>query len=126
MIDAMSQPLAERLVAAIAAQDQAQIAGCFAEAVEFRAMVPPGVRERSGASEVGALVAGWFSDSTVLELADVSSTEVGDRLHIRYRFTGVEDGQPYVVEQQLYCTVVDDKIERADLLCSGFRPPPSA
>jgi hypothetical protein len=89
-------------------------------------MVPPGVRERSGASEVGALVAGWFSDSTVLELADVSSTEVGDRLHIRYRFTGVEDGQPYVVEQQLYCTVVDDKIERADLLCSGFRPPPSA
>jgi hypothetical protein len=126
MIDAMSQPLAERFVTAIAAQDQARIADCFADGVELRALVPPGVRERSGAAEAGALVAGWFADSTVLELADVSSTEIGDRLHIRYRFTGVEDGQAYVVEQQLYCTVADDKIERVDLLCSGFRPPPSA
>jgi ketosteroid isomerase-like protein len=44
-------------------------------------------------------------------------------VHIAYRFAGVEEGEPYVVEQQLYCTVADGKITRADLLCSGFRPP---
>jgi hypothetical protein len=125
MIGTVTASLPERLVEAIAAQDQSRIADCFADGIELRALVPPGVRERSGAAEAGALVAGWFADSTMLELADVSSTEVGDRLHIRYRFTGIEEGAPFVVEQQLYCTVADDKIERADLLCSGFRPPPT-
>lgn len=47
--------------------------------------------------------------------------EVGDRLHISYRFQGVEEGEPYLVEQHLYCTVSDGRIGRADLLCSGFR-----
>jgi hypothetical protein len=125
MIGTVTASLPERLVEAIAAQDQSRIADCFADGVELRALVPPGVRERSGAAEAGALVAGWFADSTVLELADVSSSEVGDRLHIRYRFTGIEEGAPFVVEQQLYCTVANGKIERADLLCSGFRPPPT-
>jgi hypothetical protein len=43
-------------------------------------------------------------------------------VHVAYRFEGVEEGEPYVVEQHLYGTVSDGKIERADLLCSGFRP----
>jgi hypothetical protein len=44
-------------------------------------------------------------------------------LHISYRFAGVEDGEAYVVEQHLFCTTSNGKIVRADLLCSGFRPP---
>jgi hypothetical protein len=51
--------------------------------------------------------------------------EVGDRLHVAYRFRGVENGEPFVVEQQLYCLVEGDAIARANLLCSGFRPPAS-
>ena len=114
--------LSERLVAGIAAQDEAAIAACFADDAEVRALVPPGLRERRGASEAGALIAGWFRDSTSLELVAADVADVADRLHISYRFAGVEDGERYVVEQQLYCRVRDDKIERADLLCSGFRP----
>jgi hypothetical protein len=91
--------------------------------VELRALIPPGLRERTGATDSAALVAGWFADSTELELAGSSAGEVGDRLHISYRFEGVEEGEPYVVEHHLYCTL-DERglIERADLLCSGFRP----
>ena len=49
--------------------------------------------------------------------------DVGDRLHISYRFEGVEEGKPYVVEHHLYCTLDEQGlIARADLLCSGFRP----
>jgi len=51
--------------------------------------------------------------------------DVGDCSHISYRFTGVEDGEPYVVEQHLYSTVADDKIERVNGARSGFRPRPS-
>ena len=48
--------------------------------------------------------------------------EIEDKVRISYRFAGVEEGQPYTVEQQVYCVVRDEKIERADLLCSGFTP----
>jgi ketosteroid isomerase-like protein len=114
--------ISERLVAGIASQDSAAIAACFTEEAQFRALTPPGLRERTGAAETAALIAAWFGDSTELDLVDVRADEVGDRSHIAYRFAGVEEGEPYLVEQHLYCTVSDGKIERADLLCSGFRP----
>jgi hypothetical protein len=113
--------LAERLVDAIEAQDEEAIAACFNADATFRALIPSGLRERSGSGEAAALIAAWFEDSTELELLDRQSDEVGDRLHISYRFTGIEDGERYVVEQQVFCTVGEDTIERADLLCSGFR-----
>ena len=120
----MSDSISERLVAGIAARDEGLIASCFAEGAQFRALTPNGLRERSGASETAALVAAWFGDSTELDLLDTGADEVGDRVHLWYRFVGVEEGEPYVVEQHLYCTAGDGKIERADLLCSGFRPRP--
>jgi ketosteroid isomerase-like protein len=115
--------LGTRLVQAIAGQDEAALAECFAPDAEFRALIPGGLSEHRGATEAAALISRWFGDSTELELVDSRSDEVGDRVHIAYRFAGVEEGEPYVVEQQLYCTVADGKITRADLLCSGFRPP---
>jgi hypothetical protein len=39
-----------------------------------------------------------------------------------YRFEGIEDGQPYVVQQHLFYTLDEGKIGAADLLCSGFLP----
>ena len=118
----MTEAVGQRLVEAIAAQDVAAIATCFTPEAEVRALIPPGFRERTGALEAASLIAGWFADSTKLELVDSETSAVGDRLHIAYRFVGVEEGQPYIVEQQLYGTLRDGKITRADLLCSGFRP----
>jgi hypothetical protein len=118
----VQNPLAQRLVAGIAAQDADAIASCFAPEARFRALMPSGSGERNGASEAGALIARWFADSTVIELVDLDAHEVAGRLHITYRFTGVEEGEPYVVEQHLFCDLKDGLIERADLLCSGFRP----
>ena len=111
-----------RFVEAVSARDQSAIAACLAPDVEFRALVPPGLKERSGADDAAALVAGWFADSAELDLVESRADEVGDRLHLAYRFEGVRNGDPYVVEQHLYCTVAGGVIERADLLCSGRRP----
>jgi SnoaL-like domain len=118
----MPDSVGARLVEAISAQDAATIADCFTSEAQFRALIPPGLREREGAEEVASLIAAWFADSTELDLVESRTEEVGDRLHVAYKFEGVEEGQPYVVEQHLYCTVSDGKILRADLLCSGFRP----
>ncbi len=119
----MSDDLGVRLVRAVAAQDEAALAECFVPEVEFRALIPPGLRERTGAVEAAALISQWFGDSSGLQLLNSRSDQVGDRLHVSYRLSGVEEGKAYVVEQHLFCTIGGGKISRADLLCSGFRPP---
>ncbi len=103
-----------RFVEAVAAQDTTALTECFVADVLFRALTPPGLRERTSAAEAAALVTQWFGDSTELRLLDSHGAEVGDRLHVSYRFAGIENGEAFVVE--------DDKIARANLLCSGFRP----
>ena len=118
----MSASVGERLVAAIAAQDAGALGACFAEGAELRALIPPGLRERTGPADAAGLIAGWFADSTELRLVDSHVETLSDRVHVTYRFAGVENDEPYVVEQQLYCTVSDDAIVQASLLCSGFRP----
>jgi ketosteroid isomerase-like protein len=118
----MARDLGNRLVGAIATRDVDALAACFAPDAQFRALVPRGLRERDGAEEATALISSWFADSTELDLVDSRVDEIGDKLHVSYRFAGVEDGEPYVVEQQLFCALSDGRIERADLLCSGFRP----
>ena len=118
----MAASIGTRYAEAIAAQAESTLAACFTPGVEFRALVPPGLRERIGAVEAAAMVAGWFADSTELHLVASRTEALGDRVHVAYRLEGVEDGEPYVVEQHLYCTLVDGLIARADLLCSGFRP----
>ena len=111
-----------RLVRAIAAQNESALTECFALDAELRALTSHGLRERAGAIEAASLISRWFGESTELHLLDSRSEEVGDRVHVSYKFEGVEEGEPFLVEQQLYCTVADGKVTRADLLCSGFRP----
>jgi hypothetical protein len=118
----VERSIGSRFVEAVAAQDESAIAACLAPGVELRALLPPGLRERTGADEAAALVAGWFADSTELDLIESRAEEVGDRLHVAYRFEGIRNSEPYIVEQHLYCTVASGVIERADLLCSGRRP----
>ena len=118
----MARLIGARFVAAIAARNVSELAACFTADVEFRALIPPGLRERTGAEDAAALVAGWFADSTELNLVESRTEEVGDRIHIAYRFEGVEDEEPYVVEQHVFCSLADDVIDSAYLLCSGFRP----
>jgi hypothetical protein len=119
---AHSEVLGTRLVEAIAAQDESALATCFTGDVELRALVPPGLRERTGAPDAAALITGWFADSTELDLVSSDAEGVADRLHVAHRFQGVEEGQPYVVEQHLFGTIRNGKIDRADVLCCGFRP----
>jgi SnoaL-like domain len=118
----VERSIGTRFVEAVAAQDESAIAACLAPGVEFRALVPPGLRECTGAEEVAALVAGWFADSAEFDLVESRADAIGDRLHLTYRFEGVENGDAYIVEQHLYYTVAGEVIERADLICSGFRP----
>ena len=120
--EAEEPSIGTRLVQAIVARDEAALAACFAPEAELRALVPRGLRERSGAAEAAALFTGWWADVTEVRLVASETEEVSDRLRVAYTVDLVEDGRPYVVQQQLYCKVADGVIERMDLVCSGFRP----
>jgi ketosteroid isomerase-like protein len=79
---AIAKDVGTELIDAIAAQDAARIEACFTADAVLRALTPPGFRERQGAADTAALIAGWFADSTVLELAGSHTETVGDRLHV--------------------------------------------
>jgi hypothetical protein len=79
------------------------------------------LREGSDAAAAAGYFKRWFGDSDQLVPLGSEVKLVADRLAIRYRFRAHED-QWYVVEQQVYCDVRSGRIERMELLCSGFRP----
>jgi hypothetical protein len=110
-----------RFLAAICSQEWEHVRSCFAPDVRFRALIPPGLREGEGAAAAAGYLRRWLGDANPLLLLESEVRRMQDRLAIRYRFRARED-RWYVVEQQMYCDVRDGRIERIDLLCSGFRP----
>jgi SnoaL-like domain len=116
--------IAERFLHALRVRDFQQIGACFHPAVRFRALVSPGVREGTGASEAIQYLRRWFGDADVHELLTSTADQVADRLHITYRFRTHDADGWFEVEQQTYSTIAEGRIQEMDLLCSGFRPIP--
>ena len=106
---------------ALAHQAWERLAVCFDETVQFRALIPSGLKNAESRASAAHYLQKWFGDADQLILLDSSVQPMQDRLHITYRFRAHED-QWYVVEQQVYCVMQDGFIKQADLLCSGFRP----
>jgi hypothetical protein len=110
-----------KFLEALRSQDWAELQSCFTVDVQFRALIPPGLREGADAVSAVGYLSRWFGDADELVLVTSALQRVEDRLSISYRFRVHED-QWYVVEQRAYCEVRDGQIERIDLLCSGFHP----
>ena len=118
----MAHPIGDRYLAALAGQDRGALASCFAEDCRFRALIPDGLREREGRDATADMITKWFAETTDLEVLESRAEELSDRVHIWYRVTGIENGEPYVVEQHVFGIMRGDAIASAHLLCSGFRP----
>ena len=63
----------------------------------------------------------WFAECTEFKLDTSRVGLVGERLGIFYRFHLQEHGDWLDIEQQLYCTLKDGRVEQLHLLCSGFQ-----
>jgi hypothetical protein len=118
--------LADLFLRGLAAQDFTQLGDALAPSAHFRALVPPGLKEWEGASQIADVFAHWFGDTEDFELLDATAGEVGDRLHLcwrlRLRATRLGPGW-FTVEQQAYADADDEgRISRLDLLCTGYRP----
>lgn len=111
---------------ALTTRDYQQMAATLSSNVRFRAMLPPGPMDWTGADEVAEVFTSWFGAAEDFELLDATVGEVGGRLHLSWRLRvrpapfGIGDGW-HVIEQQAYADAAE-KIDALDLLCSGFRP----
>jgi hypothetical protein len=108
---------------ALADRDFDKLRSLLDPAVEFRALTPRRAWEANGDAETLSLFQGWFDPQTVIEeIDDISSHVVADRTHLAYRFLGRDDDGPFVVEQHVYFTERDGRIDWMRMMCSGFRP----
>ena len=122
--DAATEELAGLAFAqALAIRDFDKLASLLDPSVEFGALTPRRTWEAAGDAETLVLFRRWFDLPTVVdEIDDVSSHAVGDRMHVAYRFLGHGDDGPFVIEQQIYFTERDGRIDWMRMMCSGFRP----
>jgi hypothetical protein len=118
-------PLAGSFLEFLAAQDFTRLGDALAPDIRFRALLPPGLMERSGAAVIAGEFARWFGDTENFELVEASVGEIGDRLHLRWRLRlqAARLGAGwFTVEQQAYADTDDGgRIARFDLLCTGYR-----
>jgi hypothetical protein len=114
------------LLEGLAGQDFAQLGSALAADARLRALLPPGLREWTGAQVIADQFALWFGNTQDFDLVEATVGEVGGRLHLHWRLrlraerlgTGW-----FTVEQQAYADTDDGgRIAQLDLLCTGYRP----
>jgi hypothetical protein len=109
----------------LAAQDFSRLGDALAAEARLRALLPPGLREWTGAEVIAGQFDRWFGDTEDFELVEATVGEVADRLHLhwRLRLRAVRLGTGwFTVEQQAYADTADGgRITRLDLLCTGYR-----
>ena len=110
-----------KFVQALSGRNWNSLESLFQPSIRFRALIPPGLREASSDAEASGHFRQWFGKADAFELVDFIVEPLFDKLRIAYRLRLHED-RWYRCEQQAFCVVTGDQIEKMDLLCSGFRP----
>ncbi len=85
-------------------------------------LLPRRIAHIENAVDLVKEVEDWFGEYDLIQKEQSRVAMVGEKLVIFYRLRCVKSGGAEIIEQQLYCTVRDDRIEQLRLICSGFQP----
>jgi hypothetical protein len=121
----MSHDMGARLGKAIATKDRAGLLDVLAPELDFRAMTPSKFWEAQTASEVvdEVVLGKWFEPTDHIDaLDDLQTSTVADRDRVAYRLRVSNEEGTFLVEQQAYFAVEDDRITWLRIMCSGYRP----
>ena len=89
--------------------------------MRLRALLPGGLIESHGRTNVAECLPSLVADFDTVEVLESAGEDVADRLLIHYRL-GVSQGTTrWVCTQTSVCKVVDERLAVINLLCSGFR-----
>src|SRR5512143_711402 len=98
-----------------------RLAGFCNPDVASRLLLPKRIVTLDRVEDLVARYDDWFGACTDFQVEGSRVERVGPRLGIFYRFLLRKDGDWHRIEQQLYCTLQDGRVQRLDLLCSGFQ-----
>jgi TusA-related sulfurtransferase len=110
----------------LAARDFERLAKTLASDATARFLLPHGLEEYAGRDAIIGRIGSWFESASAFDLTSSSEEPVGQRQRLSWRFSVVRDGRSEVIEQLVYMDLGDRRIERIDLLCSGFQLEPGA
>jgi hypothetical protein len=126
----MHQPatLGAEFARALAFKDFTRILDLMHPEIDFRGMTPNRSWEATdGDAVISGVLRHWFDESDDIEaLERLESDAFADRERVGYRFKVRNPKGRFLVEQQAYLSARDGRIGWMRVLCSGFRPTPSA
>jgi hypothetical protein len=120
----MSKSVGHRFAEAVATKDRDALLGLLHAEVDFRGLTPGRPWEAGSATDLidKILFGAWFEDSDhIEELEEVQVGTVADRQRFSYRLLVANADGAFVVEQQAYADVEDERISWLRIMCSGFR-----
>lgn len=117
------QPGAE-FARALADKDFDRLIALFDPVVEFRGVTPRKFWEAdSPQALVDNVLSVWFDDSDeIVALERLETDAFADRERVGYRFRVRNPEGSFLVEQQLYVSAPEGRINWMRSVCSGFRP----
>lgn len=119
--DVTEQKLGEDWIHAITDGALGNLAQLCAPRILSRLLLPAGLVTVHSAGELVAEYRAWFGSCTDFKVEASRVDRVGQRLAISYRFLLRDQGDWYRIEQQLYCSLKDGRVQQLHLLCSGFQ-----
>jgi hypothetical protein len=121
---AMHNGIGERFVQALAKKDMAGLLDVLDSEVDFRGLTPGRFWEASSAKALvdDIFLGAWFeADDHIESLEDVQLGSVADRDRVSYLLRVSNPDGLFLVEQQAYFGVENDRINWLRILCSGYR-----
>ncbi len=85
-------------------------------------LLPKRIAHLENATDLAKEVEDWFGGYDLIQKEQSRVAMVGVKLGIFYRLRCTESKAANTIEQQLYCMVREGRIERLNLICSGFQP----
>jgi hypothetical protein len=123
----MNGAIGEQFAKALAAKDGPAMLDLLDPKVDFKGLTPRKFWETTSAEELvdDIILGAWFDPTEHIEtLEDVESGTVADRERVAWRLRVRTPDGLFLVEQQAYFGVEDDRINFLRVLCSGYRPMP--
>jgi hypothetical protein len=123
----VAAPVGRRLIDAVVGWDEPTVRALLADMVWFRALLVRDVIEVHDATAAMEVLYGWYGSAYETELLQAATEVVTTRERLTYRVRlrpSWEPGVWHLIEQTGYLRVLDGRISRLDLTCTGFHPLP--
>jgi TusA-related sulfurtransferase len=112
----------EDWIQAIIDQDFEHLTAICHPDIKSTMLLPKRIAHLESATDLAKQVEDWFGEYDLIQKEQSRVAMVGEKLAIFYRLRCKESRGANTIEQQLYCTVRDGRIEQLRLICSGFQP----